>query len=304
MTPSASEARSRWWRLRRDRSPAAEPTTPIFRDPAFEQRFRTDGFVVVPLFDPTEAAAIAATYASLEHNSVVGDDEHHHELQNDDYDRKLAVRDVLLPRFEARASALFEDYVPRATAFIRKPSDDGGDSEPHVDPSFIDESTGRSVMIWCSLTGVQQGGGLLWLAPGSHRLAHEHRAHLDPANSFCDLLDDIVSGLGSPVPLAAGEAVIFDHGTMHWAEANSGGAVQLIAQSALTPAGAQLRYVYYEGPGRGVEYAVDEDFFLRFPLDAQPGPEVLADYRRVQEVELTLDKAGKEDFDSARSTRR
>ena len=274
------------------------PARQVFQDPDLEIRFRSHGFVITRLFDEIEASEIVADYLALggvSPDEPEGDD---HELLRDDDARKRVVQAVLRPRFEARASDLFVDYSPRATAFIRKPSGDSGDSEPHMDPSFIDESTSRSVMIWCSLTGVRVGGGLLWFVPGSHRLGPRRRAHLDPINSFCELVDDITGGLGMPAELAPGEAVIFDHSTMHWADPNSSGVTKLVAQSALAPREQPLRYVYAAAPGVGHEYAIDDDFFLLFPLDSKPGHDVLHRYQFLGEVELAITSAGRAEFES------
>ena len=272
------------------------PERAVFRDPALEDRWRRHGFAIVSLFDATEAAALVEQYRDLDRDAPVDATGDYHELLGQDVERKRSVQEALFPPFEARAADLFVDYTPRATAFITKPSGCAGDSEPHMDPSFVDETTSRSVMIWCSLTGVRRGGGLLWFVPGSHRLGPRRRAHLDPTNSFCELLDDITEGLGVPAELAPGEAVVFDHSTMHWADPNSSGSTSVVAQSALVAREAPMRYVYSVEPGHGREYAVDNDFYLLFPLDSKPGPDVLDRYRLLGDVELTTVKADRDQF--------
>lgn len=274
------------------------PARQIFRDPDLDAQLRRQGFVRLALFTPEEARFMADAYFALDEGGSAAAYGDYHELIGSDPDRKRSVQDLLRPRFEARAAELFADYVPRATSFIKKPSGECAPSEPHMDPSFVDETATRSVMIWCSLTGVQVGGGLLWFVPGSHRLGPRRRAHLDPTNSFCELEADIASGLGVPVELEPGEAVIFDHSTMHWADPNTSGSTRLVAQSALTAREVPLRYVYSVEVGHGREYAVDEDFYLLFPLDSKPGPEVLARYELLGDRTLATAKAGRREFEA------
>src|SRR4051794_41133094 len=199
---------------------------PVFRDPGHEQRFREQGFVVVPFLDEPAVAHLRSAFARL---GDPGWGVYHHELWGRDEGRKRAVRAVLAPLIAPALDNVLVGYVSRTQAYIRKQPGEETRVAPHVDITFVDESRWRSVMLWCSLTGGQTGEGILHLVPGSHRLRGAAvRAHRDDASAFPELESEVRTRWGVPVEVGPGQAVLFDHAIVHFAEPNIGRRDQLV----------------------------------------------------------------------------
>lgn len=252
---------------------------------------------MVPFLDPVAVDRLREQFHRLDAEQTA-DSAYHHELWGTDDARKDAVADLLADEVGAALDRVSLDYVARTRAFIRKRPGESTAVPPHVDISFVDETRFRSVMVWCSLGGHGEGDGIVHVVPGSHRLRPGVRAHRDDASTFPDLLEDIVERWGVPVPLASGEAVVFDHGIVHYAEPNRGHDERLTLQCVCTPAEADLHYPVPAGPGRARVHRVDEVFYRRFPLNETPSDGLLARYPVVEEVDVPTVRLVRDDFAS------
>lgn len=266
----------------------------VFRSARHERRLRRHGYAVVPFLTAVERAALHEAHATIgppDHG-----DAYHHELWGTDAERKDRVAALLEPIVRPALDRLLVDHVAATHAFIRKAP--GGDTAvpPHVDISFVDEDRFRSVMLWCSLDGHASGDGGLHMVPGSHTLRRGVRAHRDDASSFPDLVDEITGSWGRPVPVGPGEAVVFDHAIVHYAEPNSGLEPTLTLQCVCLPREADLLYPVPIAPGRAAVRVVDPEFYRRFSLDDVPGADLLARYEVVAEVDTPTERLQRADL--------
>lgn len=98
----------------------------------------------------------------------------------------------------------------------------GGEQEAgtfpwHQDNGYVDVAPNNNVTVWIALDDVDVHNGCVWVVPGSHLrglLAHQ-QPQADSWHLSLPIADD-----GIPVPLAAGEAVLFSGYTLHRSLAN------------------------------------------------------------------------------------
>ncbi len=231
-----------------------------FRDDATEQRYRTDGYAVVPFLDPDEVRELEAAYW----DEVAGADDG---LLAIDYlrpDRAIMqrVRELASPLWERHLPALFCDHRVVFSTFVVKHPGHGSEMFLHEDRSWVDERRFRSGTLWIPLVDdMTDENGPLRVIPGSHRLASNWSGSLTP-----DLIRPYEAWLRERlVPLAApaGSAVYYDSRTLHASPPNLSERPRVALVLGVVPRDAQLLHVVATGTTRRALYAVDPDYFIR-----------------------------------------
>lgn len=87
----------------------------------------------------------------------------------------------------------------------------------HQDNGYKDIAPGDNVTVWIALDDVDERNGCVWVQPGSHRGGL--RPHSKRSQDSWHLTVP-VEGDGVPVPMAAGEGVLFSAYTLHRSLAN------------------------------------------------------------------------------------
>jgi len=86
----------------------------------------------------------------------------------------------------------------------------------HQDNGYGDNEITTNVTIWCALDDVDERNGCVWVVPGSHKLGLlDHKSTGTSWHLTVKAPND-----GIPVPLKAGEAVVFSGLTLHRSLAN------------------------------------------------------------------------------------
>lgn len=229
-----------------------------FRDPELQRRIERDGFVVVPLLTPADRAELRSVYESLD---LPG----HRPFGATLVGRSFQENDAIADRLEAvvvpRISAVLDDWsMIGGTFLVKEPHPESG-LTVHQDWSSVDERTSVSMNVWCAIDDVPLDAGPLEVLPGSHLWFRAHRAPLIPSVQidFSPLVDRALR----PLPLAGGEAVIYDHRLFHGSRANTAPTARVATQIGIAPLGAPL-VMTVPGPDGTVELRqVDEQDFFR-----------------------------------------
>jgi len=133
----------------------------------------------------------------------------------------------------------------------------------HQDPTFVDETQFQSLGIWCPLVDVDESSGCLFIVPGSHRL---NRGPRGPLTNFpyADLIPLLRERYARPVPMKAGQAIIFCQKVFHTSPPNGGDDVRVVATALTVPEAARLRY-YHQDYARNVMeiFEVEDLFYTR-----------------------------------------
>jgi ectoine hydroxylase-related dioxygenase (phytanoyl-CoA dioxygenase family) len=147
-------------------------TTSTLLTPEQIERFRTDGYLVVPdLLTEAEIRAFLDHEASRDHTTPYG---LHGHLMDPQF-RYLATH----PRVAGAAAQLLEGRVSIVqTMLLAKPPEGGKGIALHQDSHYLPNSPNTLMACWLALTDTDRSNGGLCVIPGSHRdgLRTAHKA--------------------------------------------------------------------------------------------------------------------------------
>ncbi len=175
------------------------------------------------------------------------------------------IRAVIAPRVDE----LFEDSrCCFANFLVKQPNASGaGEIQLHQDITFVDESRYQSLGLWCPLVDVDPVNGCMDVLPGSHRGDTPPRTPGTPQP---------YRGTGRPttvpVPMRAGDVMIFSQKLFHASPPNRGKAIRVAAGALVVPREAQL-YCFYPdaaAPERVEVFAVDDRFYTQYEYGTRP----------------------------------
>lgn len=245
-----------------------------FLDPELDARLDKDGYVVVPLLGPDEVARLNAAYDQL--GAAPGDPQRAciDTFHCFDVDYKEAVHAEVEAVLSPRVQAIFDRHKSLSYCYIQKWPGEHSGFGLHQDISVLDESKYRSVEVWVALTDTDEVNGQLWITPGSHKWAPTARGiHRFPP-PYMGVEERIIRRHSIPVPMTAGEAVIFCHSTYHFSFANQSDRFRLVAATDMIPEEAQhLHYVASQNDTINA-YEIEETFWVdNNPFTLRRAPE-------------------------------
>ena len=253
-----------------DRVSAGVDRSPVLRDPAAQEAFRRDGYVVVPLLPPEVVARARAEVEAL----VPPDPGPFFSLYRNDTPelrRRLdaSVRHLAEPHVDA---VLRDHRTYIGSALVKAP---GPDTllDAHQDWSFVDEQRHVSGAVWIPLQDVDQTNGGLTVVPGSHRLDVPYRG--TPAMPSVD--PDLAAELAVPLDVPAGHAVVYHSALVHGSAANTSDRPRLVLVVGFVSREAEMVHFHSDDAGRRWRYRLtDAHSFTYQPPVAPSGPGVRA----------------------------
>ena len=267
------------WLRRRRSTAAGAPSSddrlhPTFRDEELERRFERDGYVAARLLDEEGIEAVRELRRRL--GPAPGDPASglFNDTWSTDSGYKREVIDGLTDLVAPRLAELLVDHRPLGIVHIVKWPGDEGRVVAHRDPTFVDETSHRSLGVWCTLGDLGSDEGPLRVIPGSHRLPSGVRVHQSPDNLYPEV-DSAIDELSVPVPLGPGEALLYDHRLLHLSEANRTERERVVVGGIIVPAGVQA--IYAVQTPRGARCVrIEPGFFSEHRLDRLDVDRVLA----------------------------
>lgn len=244
-------------------------TRGIFADLERQRAFDRDGYTVVRLLSPETAAALAAALPAIRPaldftpNTSTLDHAYHVSLLDPDIAYRKAAWAFVQDALREPLGHVLIGYRMLTGGLLVKPAG-AAPLSMHRDWTMLPDNDQVALNIWCPLIDVDDRNGALALLPGTHKLVPNiEAAHVRPF--FADY-GDLLTELSVSLPLAAGEAVIFDYKTIHGSRANRSSRPRPAISSACIPEGA-----------RAVTYALDRaGGGARFELFAMDGAGVVA----------------------------
>lgn len=116
--------------------------------------------------------------------------------------------------------------------------------------------------IWCPLIDLHGNNGVLEILPQSHRLFFTYRG-----SSLPDIYDDVKQEIRAylkPMPLKAGEAIIFDQSIIHYSPPNLSDQERVVINTFVAHRDAEIRICYHdkEMATNKVQVFAQDDNFL------------------------------------------
>ncbi|HWS70635.1 MAG TPA: phytanoyl-CoA dioxygenase family protein, partial [Thermoanaerobaculia bacterium] len=195
-------------------------------------------------------------------------------IMSGDLPYRRRVSAAIAAMIGTRVDELLCDYrIAFCNYAVKDAGLDGGTVELHQDWTFVDESRHESIGVWCPLIDVDPENGCLHVVAGSQRFRRGPRGLF---NTLPVIREDLLR----PLPLKAGEAVLFSPRLFHTSPPNRSRATRIAACAVLVPSQSRLWYVHAVGEGDFEIFEVDDDFYLRHTIAARP--EDLAPIARIE----------------------
>lgn len=237
---------------------------PFFDDPERERSFRAEGYTTQRVLPADVAADLERRISEIYPPGRTG-----MTYTNVDEDRELwhAADPIVRPALERHLTPLFPRHRLAFTVVVVKHPGEGSAMSAHEDGTFVDPRDGRTAAVWIPLVdcAAEDRNGGIAVLPRSHRMVSTcaganvpewfapYRAHLS---------ERLV-----PVPVRAGEGVMWDTRLLHGSPPNESERSRIVVVAVLSPKGADLIHIEATGRTGRRSYTVDEAFFaLHSPI--------------------------------------
>lgn len=230
----------------------------IFKDFGHQQKFDSDGFIVIDLMNEEQLDLFARLdiIKNIEPNSSFYSTSFSH---NSELKKKLDQE--INACVKTAVDNLLNEHQPLGTSLLVKESGEGGEMEPHQDWTIVDESRFESVTIWIPLEDVDERNGALSVVRGSHKLSSIIRSPFFK-NSLSNILHQINAD-SELVRLKKGQAIVFNQALIHSSGLNRAEKPRLAITYGLIPKNAQL-YFFTKEKEEIIQYAVPTNFFKTY----------------------------------------
>ena len=247
---------------------------------ALEQK----GFTPVCVLPPKSISDLLSFFKKHPHTADAGAFHSTMQEQDDGYkylvDKKIkgALQqhvDIILPGYEI----LFANFV------VKDPSSEGSVGI-HTDWSYVDETAHTSYNLWIPLTDVDDENGCLHVWSGSHLFTPTIRT--TPYVPFSQEEKGFVRLNSRPVPLSAGQGILYNSGLIHYSNPNRTNTSRPAIVMVLVPKGAQPMHYYRPDITSNLVEAhqVRADFFFSHKPDNKPQGTDILKTEEVQQFSL------------------
>jgi hypothetical protein len=234
---------------------------PTFRDATLQASLERDGYAVVELLDHGQVQHLRDQFENR--GPAPGDAQLacHSSFHSNDREYKLWVNRTLRDTLDPVLERVFDRQRALPCNFIMKWPGGMGGFGLHQDLTLVDEREHRSVEVWIALEDTNADNGQLWMVPGSHEwiptLRGIHAFHFP----FRNVVPRIIERHARPVPVRAGEAVVFIHAIVHWYYPNNAEKHRLAAITDLIPEEAAHLHFFGDGDGNVEAFEIGDEFW-------------------------------------------
>lgn len=266
-----------------------------FRDNAYQQAFSQKGYVILKgLIAPDELKSLMEAFHQSDNHVR---ESFHTSHFSSDTDYKSRTHDTIVQTVFPKIAPYLEDYVPVFGNFMIKKAGGGNFLQMHADWTYVDEHNRRSVSVWIPFVDTNESNGCLGVIEYSHQFMNSLRGPGIRQNNF-DRDRIWVKKYGKLLPMSAGDAIIYDHGLLHFSPPNQTGETRPALNLSLVPEGAEvIHYCIPEGASAIEKYIVtDKDFFIQYdhwqrPRTSSPVEFIPAD--TVKFIDIQMENYGK-----------
>lgn len=231
----------------------------IFKDPALQERFETEGYVQIQLLEPEDIEELLVKFHHYFPEPSEG-------FFSSSYLNDLALKkeisgkivEVLARRFDR----YFTNYRCFGSAFLSKTAGHRSEMPMHQDWSIVNEDHHVAVNIWTPLSDANKVNGSLEVLPRSHSFAKVRRSPTLPF-FWAGYEGEMKKGLQA-LEVKAGEAIVLNQALVHYSPANQTPEVRPAITTGLLSAEAHMEFNYQTEAGEVDIYQMEDDFLLRW----------------------------------------
>lgn len=247
----------------------------VFREPKLQAAYEPVGHATVDLLSPTEVQGLLDELATLRpddnfsprHRSGKGFTYHCSFLDsNRDYRRQ--VHALIARYFASHIERILNGYrILNGNFYVKPPH--SGEFVVHQNWPAITDIEDTTVTLWCPLVDVVERNGALQVVSGSHKLLPHIEGMRNPPY-FTNFRQTVIDKYLEPVPMKAGEGIVFDDGLIHWSANNDSDFPRIAIQILCVPIDSQPAYWHYDErhPERFELIDADSEFWMTTDVEA------------------------------------
>ncbi len=233
---------------------------PVLKDKVLQSKLDHDGFVVINLLSQDQISALKDVFqqhilqplSEFSSTNMMGKPEWRRTVGNN-----------IMRVIGAKVEEALCNTVQWLPAFLIKPIGDDTEFPAHQDWTFVDETKFMSGNVWIPLKDVDVADGTLHFVKRSHHLMTQSvRVHSLPY--FFDGNQEYVKRFCEPVPVRAGQAIVFYHRTIHYSPSNVGDSNRVAVSCGFHSMGAPLMFYRMAGDDVIEEYIMPNDYVFDF----------------------------------------
>jgi hypothetical protein len=214
---------------------------PYVRNKQVEEVVFETGYHVAGRLEPETLARLKALYANTHNFKIPNGGMFYSLYSRDIFYRKKVHRElgeILQPVYDS----LFTNYRCVLHSFIVKVSGPESEFCLHQDSTSIDEMQHSNLSVWIPLQDTDMNNGCLCVVPYSHRMFSPYRGISFP-QPF-EKIEPVVRKYLQPLPLKAGDILLFDNRLVHNSGINASGTDRAVVMSGIYPAGVPIMSCY------------------------------------------------------------
>ena len=209
----------------------------LLKDTSLADTIHEKGYAIVQMLNEQQLSQLRNSYDSL------------HDIADERggmfysvYSRDLPYRKKVFQELESVLGSIYQehfvDYKTILHSFVIKASGPESEFYLHQDTTGVDESKFSALNVWMPLHDVDETNGCLALVEKSHKFFSPYRSISFPAPF--DPIQNTVRKYLKPIPMKAGEVIIFDNRILHNSLTNLSGKTRIAAVSGLLPKAASI----------------------------------------------------------------
>jgi len=253
--------------------PATQPETLTTLTPQMQKELEENGYVVLDRFlSETELQDLREFDSTHPRPEDITNGT---TINTSDLSYRQQVNQKLTSIVNPKLTPLLPNYRTAFCTWYRKSSNSATNATPlHQDPSLTDETETLSYGIWCPLIDVTPENGCLSVVKGSHHFNSKPRPFypFSPFPYDSTLASLIQEHYLTPIPLQAGQAILYDRRLFHGASPNTQNRERVALTCIIAPQNTQTHFAYRESAeSETLElFAVEDDFYNRYIWGEKP----------------------------------
>jgi len=241
----------------------------IFRDQQLQAQYDPNGYSTLGLLSPHEVQAILDELSRLRpHDNFSPLDPsgpgftYHCSFLDSNHEYRRQVYQLITRFFAEKLDQVLQGFrILNCNFYVKPPR--FGEFVIHQNWPAITDINDTTVTVWCPLVDVEANNGALQVVPGSHKII----PHIEGPNSpayFSNFRDRLITDYLQPIPMKAGDIVVFDDGLIHWSANNDSDSARIAIQILCVPCDSQPCFWFYDegNPDRFELIEADSEFFL------------------------------------------
>ncbi|MCS6819200.1 MAG: phytanoyl-CoA dioxygenase family protein [Chitinophagales bacterium] len=214
---------------------------PVFRQPALQKQFESEGYVITELFNSDDIIKLEQIFK-----------EHHSDnitpffatTYSPNPEHRKKIESSILQVAKNKLDSVFFDYQIVTGCFIVKSPGPESYLHVHQDMTLVDEREFTGINIWSPLVDLNEHNGALYILPGSHRFFPTYRGHT--IKGIYDSIQEEIKDYMMPLYLKAGQAVIFDQSIIHFSPPNLSEQIRIVTNIFITHCDARFIICYHD----------------------------------------------------------